>query len=123
MLLEKNYMKYILSYKFSQDHIEMFFGLVRRMNGYFSNPTATQFQSAYKILVSHNIRIHLSASANCIPQDNTTLTTAIPKDIRSQHKKNAKKHHRQCSFIVEEHLHSQNENFSVSYSLDSGIRS
>jgi len=33
-------MKYLLTYKFSQDHIELFFGAVRSTGGFNNNPTA-----------------------------------------------------------------------------------
>ena len=43
-------MKYILTYKFSQDHLELFFGAIRSSGGFNNNPTAQQFTAAYKRL-------------------------------------------------------------------------
>lgn len=39
MLFKEEICDYVLSYKLSQDHVEMFFALIRRMNGYTNNPT------------------------------------------------------------------------------------
>jgi len=35
-------------YKLSQDHLEMFFGIVKAQGGYNNNSTSRQFKSAYK---------------------------------------------------------------------------
>ena len=43
-------MKYVLTYKFSQDHLELLLGAVRAAGGFNNNPTAQQFISAYKRL-------------------------------------------------------------------------
>ncbi|KYN04683.1 hypothetical protein ALC62_04443 [Cyphomyrmex costatus] len=47
-LIDNNFVDYVLSYKLSQDHVEMFFSSLRRMNGNNNNPTVTQYLSAYK---------------------------------------------------------------------------
>ena len=44
-------MTYILTYKFSQDHLELFFGAIRSSGGFNNNPTAEQFTAAYKRLL------------------------------------------------------------------------
>ena len=44
-------LKYLLTYKFSQDHLELFFGAVRSAGGFNNNPTAQQFVAAYKRLL------------------------------------------------------------------------
>ena len=41
-------LNYLLTYKFSQDHIELFFCSLRSRFGSNNNPTAKQFQQAYK---------------------------------------------------------------------------
>jgi hypothetical protein len=63
---------YLLTYKLSQDHIEMFFCAIRSKGGFNNNPTATQFEAAYKRLLTH-AEITTSASANCLPQDDTQI--------------------------------------------------
>ena len=44
-------LKYILTYKFSQDHLELFFGAIRSAGGFNKNPTTQQFTAAYKRLL------------------------------------------------------------------------
>ena len=41
-------LKYLLMYKFSQDHLELFFGGIRAAGGSNNNPTAQQFVGIYK---------------------------------------------------------------------------
>ena len=43
-----SHLKYIISYKMSQDHLELFFAAVRSSGGSNNNPTSRQFTSAYK---------------------------------------------------------------------------
>jgi hypothetical protein len=52
-LVEGGLLKYILTYKTSQDHLELFFGAIRSRNGCNDNPTSLQFCSAYKSLLMH----------------------------------------------------------------------
>lgn len=53
----KKLLKYIPSYKMSQDHIELLFGCIRAHNDCNNNPTARQFVAIYKkILVHHELR-------------------------------------------------------------------
>jgi hypothetical protein len=54
-LVEHGHLKYLLTYKTSQDHLELFFGAVRSRNGCNNNPTPVQFCSAYKRLLMHGI--------------------------------------------------------------------
>ena len=50
-------MKYLLTYKLSQDHIELFFGAIRVSCGSNYNPTVRQFTSAYKrLLMPHDVK-------------------------------------------------------------------
>ena len=44
-------MKYLLTYKLSQDHLELFFGTMRSAGDFNNNPTAQQFTAAYKRLL------------------------------------------------------------------------
>uniref|UniRef100_A0AAV2LW01 Transposable element P transposase-like RNase H C-terminal domain-containing protein n=1 Tax=Knipowitschia caucasica TaxID=637954 RepID=A0AAV2LW01_KNICA len=43
--------RYLLTYKLSQDHLELFFSSVRARGGFNNNPTTTQFTAAYKRLL------------------------------------------------------------------------
>lgn len=65
-------LKYILTYKFSQDHLEIFFSAVRSSLGSNNNPTARQFQSIYKKLLIHT-EIKGSNLGNAIAMDSTTI--------------------------------------------------
>ncbi len=67
-------LKYLLGYKFSQDHLELFFCAVRGRGGWNNNPTARQFKAAFKrLLIYHEVKA--AASGNCIPQQATDLLT------------------------------------------------
>lgn len=64
--------EFLLTYKLSQDHLETFFSLIRRRNGWNNNSTAKLFKASYRqILYLSNVSVPLSA--NCIPQDDTVL--------------------------------------------------
>lgn len=70
-LLQKpeNPFNYILTYKVSQDHIELFFNSIRACGGYNNNPNALQFRYALrKLLVAGNIS---ARNSNCINNDVT----------------------------------------------------
>jgi hypothetical protein len=72
-IIKEKCLIYLLTYKLSQDHIEMFFCAIRSKGGFNNNnPTATQFEAAYKRLLTH-AEITTSASANCLPQDDTQI--------------------------------------------------
>jgi len=68
-------MLFLLTYKFSQDHIELFFGKIRSMGGCNNNPTARQFKTAYKKLMTHN-DIQDVIKGNCIPLESIPILTA-----------------------------------------------
>lgn len=83
-IIEKQYLSYLLTYKLSQDHIEMFFCAIRSRGGFNNNPTAAQFASAYKRLLIHS-EITSSSSANCLPQDNTRILHVVSTYRKSDH--------------------------------------
>lgn len=68
-------MKYLLTYRMSQDHIELFFGAVRSAGGFNNNPTSSQFMSTYKKLLMRN-SIE-SGQGNCIPQEQTSILNVV----------------------------------------------
>jgi len=76
-LFKDRIVDYVLSYKLSQDHVEMFFALIRRMNGFSNNPTTVQFESAYKKLLLNNMNVTVPATVNCTPQDETLIISDI----------------------------------------------
>ena len=74
-------LKYLLTYKLSQDHLELFFGAVRQRGGWNNNPTSGQFVAAYKrLLVRHQIvRVE---HGNCEAIDATTVLHCSSKVTR-----------------------------------------
>jgi len=83
-VLKTNQLEFLLTYKISQDHLEMFFSAIRSCGGFCDNPTASQFEAAYKRLLIHN-EIVTSSQANCISQDSTEIlsTTSSSKKKNS----------------------------------------
>jgi len=72
-------LKYLLTYKVSQDHLELFFGAVRASCGSNNNPTVRQFVAAYKwLLMRHNVQGGLG---NCSVQDGTSLLSVTADSI------------------------------------------
>ena len=64
-------MEYLLTYKLSQDHLMLFFSAVRARGVFNNNPTARQFQDAYKrLLMRHHVR---NGTGNCLVRDETTV--------------------------------------------------
>ena len=72
--VESNIMKFILTYKLSQDHLEVFFSSIRAMGGFNNNPNTVQFEAAYKKLLLHN-DIKESIYSNCAIQTRTNILT------------------------------------------------
>jgi hypothetical protein len=62
-LLMNHKFKFILTYKFSQDAIELFFGFIRGKFGRNNNPNCLEFKNALKSILLHN-SIKMS-SGNC----------------------------------------------------------
>lgn len=63
----KNNLEYILMYKMSQNHLEVFFCSVRSKAGYNNNRTAIQFKTVYKTLFT-NIAVK-GTNENCLELD------------------------------------------------------
>lgn len=80
-LVKNDQMDFILSYKISQDHIEMFFSAIRSRGGFCNNPTASQFESAYKRLLIHT-EIATSTQANFMRLDETEILTVTSSSQR-----------------------------------------
>lgn len=69
---EASVLKYIATYRLSQDHLELFFGAIRSKGGFNNNPTARQFQAAYKRLLV-KLELSGSSSANISDLENITI--------------------------------------------------
>ncbi|KAG8307101.1 THAP domain containing 9 [Homalodisca vitripennis] len=60
--------KYLLSYKFSQDHLELFFSCIRSRGGNNDNPNTKQFTWAVRQLMFRN-SVRASENSNCLEFD------------------------------------------------------
>lgn len=76
-------LKYLLTYRLSQDHLELFFGCIRSHSGYNNNPTVRQFVATYKRLLVHN-QIKASFRGNCIPLDEINILNCNTDDANKQ---------------------------------------
>lgn len=71
-LIATKKMSFLLTYKMSQDHIEMFFSAIRNKGGHNNNPSAKQFSYAYKRLLNHT-KLTILPHGNAIVQDETDI--------------------------------------------------
>jgi hypothetical protein len=69
--------KYLLTYKFSQDHIELLFSCIRSKGGWNNNPNCLQIKYALRQLLMRNA-VTASKNANCIDFEDNKTTTIIP---------------------------------------------
>ena len=68
-------LQYLLTYKLSQDHLELFFAAVRSAGGFNNNPTTQQFTAAYKRLL---LRSHIEGGdGNCKKLDPIDILSVI----------------------------------------------
>ncbi|KAK6167117.1 hypothetical protein SNE40_021217 [Patella caerulea] len=68
--------KYLLTYKLSQDHLELFFNAVRRIGGWNNNPTVVQFKAAFRRLISRAGTTTSGSSGNVVGMDDTAIIQA-----------------------------------------------
>jgi len=71
----KPVLEYLLTYRMSQDHIELFFSKIRSMGGFNNNPSARQFLAAYKRVLTH-CEIQEVTRGNCVPLESVTILSA-----------------------------------------------
>ena len=71
-------LKFLPMYKFSQDHLEIFFSFIRYQGGWNNNPTCRQFRSAYKKLLV-KAELKQSKSANCFPLEEIKILNVSSK--------------------------------------------
>ena len=70
-MLENNYLEYILTYKLSQDVVELYFAMMRRLHGYNNNPNAVQVISTTRRILSIFNELMIPRTGNCLPPDET----------------------------------------------------
>lgn len=68
----KDHDLFLLTYKLSQDHLEVYFSCVRSRGGHSNNPTANQFVHIFKKLLMH-ADVKGSNHGNCLLLDNSTI--------------------------------------------------
>ena len=73
-------LNFLCTYKLSQDHLEIFFGAIRAKGGFNNNPTASQFQAAYKRMLVHGQLKHLT-TGNCIPLMELNILTCTKPEV------------------------------------------
>jgi hypothetical protein len=72
-----NHLKYLATYRLSQDHIELTFNVVRSRGRWNNNPTVGQFRSAYRrLLMKHDIKP--TKTGNAKPEQNDSILPATP---------------------------------------------
>ena len=74
--------KYLLTYKFSQDHIELLFSCIRSRGGWNNNPNCLQMKYALRKMMMRNA-ITASQNANCV--DFTGSNGIIPVFHKRKH--------------------------------------
>lgn len=77
LIVKQQCLKYLPTYKLSQDCLELFFCSIRAQGGYNNNPTARQFQAAYKKLLVH-VEVKESFRGNCIPLEELSILKINP---------------------------------------------
>ena len=79
--------KYVLTYKMSQDHLEMLFSRIRRRGGWNNNPNCLQLKWALRAILMKN-GITPSNQANCIDiaieEPNNTLFQRVPTKAHTE---------------------------------------
>lgn len=89
LIVSNNLLVFIPSYKFSQDHLELLFGVIRMHGGHNDNPNAKQFKGIYRKVLCH-LELKASNNGNCIPLENigilncSSSTKAINSSVYSQ---------------------------------------
>lgn len=77
---ENHWLSFFATYRISQDHLEMFFGKIRAMNGNSDNPMAHQFTSAYrKLLHQSDITLSVYANVTAIASSNILTVASFQK--------------------------------------------
>ena len=88
-LLATQYYKYVLTYKFSQDHLELFFAVIRLRLGCNNNPNALQLKYINKKILLKKA-ISVSSATNCALFDSEgqvgSLFPIFSRRSRKQHK-------------------------------------
>ena len=82
MASSQYHMSFLCTFKISQDHLELFFGKIRRLSGCNNNPSARQFCSAYKRLLVQN-EVQDTVRGNCLPLELIPILSVSSSDFSS----------------------------------------
>lgn len=82
LVTEKRVLKYIPAHKICQDHLELFFGLIRAHGGHNDNPTTQQFRAAFKKVI---VQIELAdvSTGNCLSLDSISILSCSSATVIS----------------------------------------
>lgn len=74
LAINSHHLKFLSTYRLCQDHLEMFFGIIRSKGGFNDNPNVVQFKSAYKKIL---VRTELKAieTGNCVSLEQISILT------------------------------------------------
>lgn len=78
--------KYLLTYKYSQDHLELLFSCIRSRGGWNNNPSSLQLKYALSKMLLRNA-VTASKYANCIDFNDSNTTSIIPIFHTRKHEK------------------------------------
>jgi hypothetical protein len=77
-LVDGKELKYLLTFKLSQDFLETFFSAIRARGAWNNNPNALQYQAVYKrLLLTHDIRDF--ETSNCLADSVEILSVSAKK--------------------------------------------
>ena len=72
----KSPFRYLLTYKYSQDHLELLFSCIRSRDGWNNNPNSLQLKYALRKMLLRNA-VTASKNANCTDFNDKNTTTII----------------------------------------------
>ena len=101
-------MTYISTYKFSQDHLQLFFGAIWSSGGFNNNTTAEQFTAAYKRLLLRS-SIH-GLNGNLTKQDDTDILEVIGDTYKAKNSTESNVTINDAAIIRKYDLQGTNEN-------------
>ena len=82
--------KYLLTYKYSQDHLELLFSCIRSRGGWNNNPSSLQLKYALRKMLLRNA-VTASKYANCIDFNDSNTSSIIPIFHTRKHEKHVDK--------------------------------
>jgi DNA transposase THAP9 len=83
LVKDESALKYLLTYKASQDHLELFFSAVRSRGGWNNNPSAVHLKAAWKKLLAHQ-QLKEVKTGNCVAQMSCPVLTISSRIDRQE---------------------------------------